>query len=128
MGLPVRRAVKLHVRAQVIGVYKPQTLIELAIAESVLEANDIPYYVHNRGYGSLYPGIQLDLLNVRTIMVPPSAAEAAREILAHYLSDAPGLSTNRERSLWHILRMVAEAMCGWFVPRVGAVKGRPVEP
>jgi hypothetical protein len=67
--------------------------------------------------------MQLDLLNVRTIWVPPSAAEAAREVLTHYLSDEPGLTPNRERSTWHILRMVAEAVCGaWFVPRVGAVK------
>ena len=106
-----------------ISVYKPQTLIQLTMAESLLMANDIPYYVHNQGYGGLYPGMQLDLLNVRTVMVPPSAVEAAREILAHYLSDEPGLRPNPERSLWHIVRMLAEAVCGaWFVPRVGSVK------
>ncbi len=106
-----------------IAVFKPQTLIQLAIAESLLEANGIPYYVHNRGYGGLYPGMQLDLLNVRTIMVPPSAAEAASELLAHYLADEPGLRPNAERSPWHILRMLVEAGFGaWFVPRVGAVK------
>ena len=106
-----------------IAVYKPQTLIQLAVAESLLEANGIPYYVHNRGYGGLYPGMQLDLLNVRTVMVPPSAAETAREVLLHYLSDEPGLRPNAERSPWHILRMLAEALCGaWFVPRVGVVR------
>jgi hypothetical protein len=42
------------------------------MAESLLMANDIPYYVHNQGYGGLYPGMQLDLLNVRTVMVPLS--------------------------------------------------------
>jgi hypothetical protein len=107
----------------VITVYKPQTLIELAIAESVLEANDIPYYVHNAGFGGLYPGMQLELLNVRRIMVPPSAVDAAKEVLAFYVADDPGISFNRERSFWHILRMLAEAACGpWIVPRVGAVK------
>ena len=45
-----------------ISVYKPQTLIQLTMAESLLMANDIPYYVHNQGYGGLYPGMQLDLL------------------------------------------------------------------
>jgi Putative prokaryotic signal transducing protein len=90
----------------VISVYKPQTLIQLTMAESLLMANDIPYYVHNQGYGGLYPGMQLDLLNVRTVMVPPSAVEAAREILAHYLSDEPG-----------------------FVPRVGSgKKGQRMNP
>jgi len=113
----------------VIAVYKPQTLIELAVAESVLEANGIPYFVHNAGFGGLYPGMQLDLLNVRTIMVPPSAADDAKEVLAHYLADEPGLRANRERSFWHILRMLAEAACGpWVVPRVGAVKRVQIEP
>jgi hypothetical protein len=113
----------------VTPVHRPQTLIELAVAESVLEANGIPYFVHNGGFGSLYPGIQLDLFNVRTILVPPSAADAAREVLEHYLGDEPGLKANRERSLWHILRMLAEAVCGpWIVPRVGATRGRRLEP
>lgn len=106
-----------------IAVYKPQTFIELAVAESLLEANGIPYFVHNKGYASLYPGIQLDLLNVRTILVPPSVAEAAKDVLSHYLSDEPGLRPNRERSFWHILRMLVEAACcAWFVPRVGTVR------
>jgi hypothetical protein len=106
----------------VIAVYRPQTLIELAVAESLLEANGIPYFVHNRGFGSLYPGIQIELYNARAIMVPPSAAEEARDILAHFLSDAPGLVHNRERSIWHILRMVLEAGLGWGVPRVGVTR------
>jgi len=115
--------VAADVSAQVRAVYKPQTLIELAVAESLLEAHAIPYYVHNRGYGGLHPGMQIDLLNVQTIMVPPSIADEAREMLRYYRSDEPGLAANRERSLWHILRMLAEAACcTWFVPRVGAVK------
>jgi len=67
--------------------------------------------------------MQIDLFNVRTIIVPPSAADGAKEVLAHYVTDEPGLTPNRERSFWHILRMFAEAACGpWVVPRVGAVK------
>jgi len=106
-----------------VAVYRPQTLIELAVAESVLKANGIPYFVHDAGFGGLYPGIQLDLINVRTIMVPPSAVDLAREVLAHYVAEEPGLKANRERSFLHILRMLLEAACAaWFVPRVGAVK------
>ncbi|HZM33795.1 MAG TPA: DUF2007 domain-containing protein [Burkholderiales bacterium] len=105
-----------------IAVYRPQTLIELAVAESLLEANGIPYFVHNGGFGSLYPGIQVELYNARTIMVPPSAAADAKDLLAHYLSDTPALVHNRERSIWHILRMVLEAGAGWGVPRVGAIR------
>lgn len=54
------------------------------MATSILEAHDIPFFVHNGGYASLYPGIQIELLNVPTIMVPPSAAEAAKELLGAY--------------------------------------------
>ena len=65
---------------------EPSEVDELWIVDpldgTINYANGIPYYVHNRGYGGLYPGMQLDLLNVRTIMVPPSAAEAASELLA----------------------------------------------
>jgi hypothetical protein len=101
-------------------VYRPETGIELAVAQSVLEANGIPYFVHNAGFASLYPGLQLDLLNVRTIMVPTSASEAAVEVLSEYLPRSSGLRPGVERSVWHILRLLVEAICcAWFVPRVG---------
>lgn len=113
-----------------IAVHKPQTLIEVAMARSILAAHDIPYFVHNGGYASLYPGIQIDLLNVPTIMVPPSAAETARELLAAYLPEVvEHLRPKRERSLWHVLRMLVEAVCCvWFVRRIGAIGEVSTEP
>lgn len=71
-----------------VTVYKPHTLIEVAMARSVLAAHGIPYFVHNGGYASLYPDIQMDLRNVPTIMVLPSVAESAKEILDAYLPEA----------------------------------------
>lgn len=104
-----------------VPVHKPQTMVEVAMARSILAAHDIPYFVHNGGYASLYPGIQIDLLNVPTIMVPPSAAETARELLGVYLPEViEHLRPARERSRWHILRMLFEAICCvWFVRRIG---------
>ena len=64
-----------------VSIHRPHTLIELAMARSLLAAHDIPYFVHNGGYASLYPGMQIGLLNVPTIMVPPSAAQFAEELL-----------------------------------------------
>ena len=61
-----------------VSVHRPHTLIELAMARSILAAHDIPYFVHNGGYASLHPGMQIGLLNVPTVMVPPSAAQFAR--------------------------------------------------
>ena len=105
-----------------VSIHKPHTLIELAMARSILAAHDIPYFVHNGGYASLYPGVQMHLFNVPTIMVPPSAAEFAKELLREYLPQVEDhLQPKAERSPWHILRMVVEAvLCVWFVRRVGA--------
>lgn len=105
-----------------VSIHRPHTLIELAMARSLLAAHDIPYFVHNGGYASLYPGMQIGLLNVPTIMVPPSAAEFASGLLRAYLPEVEDhLHPRAERSPWHILRMVLEAMaCFWFVRRIGA--------
>ena len=104
-------------------VYHPESAIELAIAESLLEAHQIPYFVHNRGVAGLYPGIQLDLINARTILVPISAADWAKDVLSEYLSDPSGLRANRERSVPHVLRLIFETLCmGWCVPRIGNVE------
>lgn len=90
------------------------------MARSILAAHDIPYFVHNGGYASLYPGMQIHLLNVPTIMVPPSAAQSAKELLRAYLSDVQDhLQPRAERSPWHIVRMLVEAIAGgWFVRRI----------
>jgi hypothetical protein len=105
----------------VIRIHRPYSLLELAVACSVLEAHDIPYFVHNSGYASLYPGMQVDLLNVPSIMVPPGAADAAKDVLQAYLPpETDDLRPRRERWGWHILRMLVEGICcGWFVPRIG---------
>ena len=111
------------------AVHRPQTLIELAMVRSLLAAHDIPYYVHNAGYASLYPGIQIDLLNVPTVMVPPSLAESASELLGAYLPDvADHLRPRVERSPWHVLRIIVEGIfCGWCVPRIGLGRDTPTE-
>jgi hypothetical protein len=54
-------------------------------------------------------------------MVPPSAAEAAREVLAEFLSseeEAAAEESEPRHSVWHKIRLVAEALLfGWFIPR-----------
>jgi putative signal transducing protein len=64
------------------SIYRPQTLIELAMVRSLLVAHDIPYYVHNDGYASLFPGIQMHLLNVPIVMVPAPLVESAKKLFA----------------------------------------------
>jgi hypothetical protein len=90
----------------------------------VLEAHAIPYFVHNGGFGGLYPGMQIDLFNVRTIMVPRSAAGEARDVLQHFLhGDDGAIASNagatHRLSGWDRIRLIAELlMFGWCVPPV----------
>ncbi|OFW19225.1 MAG: hypothetical protein A3H27_14955 [Acidobacteria bacterium RIFCSPLOWO2_02_FULL_59_13] len=116
--------------SKVRSIYRPHTLIELAMVRSLLAAHDIPYYVHNAGYASLYPGIQIDLLNVPTVMVPPSLAETATELLEAYIPEVvEHLRPSAERSVWHILRLIVEGVfCLWCVPRIGRRGTTPTEP
>lgn len=65
-----------------IPVATPHSEAELAVMVSMLEAHGIPHYVQNRGFGGLYPGIGLSLLNDRPIMVREDYAAQARELLA----------------------------------------------
>jgi hypothetical protein len=71
-------------------IYHPDNPVDLALAESLLNACDIPYFVHNRHFGSLYPGVQIDLLTTQTIMVADECAAEAKEILADLLKEKPG--------------------------------------
>jgi hypothetical protein len=100
------------------------------MVRSLLVAHDIPYYVHNDGYASLFPGIQMHLLNVPIVMVPAPLVESAKKLLDAYIPDvADHLRPTAERSPWHILRMLFEGLCcGWFVPRIGVSRKVSTEP
>jgi hypothetical protein len=64
-----------------------------------------------------------------TILVPSEASDMAKDVLAQFLADTSSVRQNRERSFWHILRLIFEALCmGWCVPRVGNVRQQALEP
>jgi hypothetical protein len=58
----------------------PQDEGELAFIKSLLEGNDIRYFVHNENFGSLYPGVPLSF-NQRVVMVHEADANRARTLL-----------------------------------------------
>jgi len=65
-----------------LPVATPQTESELAVMVSLLDAHGIQHYVHNQGFGGLYPGMQMDLYNARRLMVPADHAAEALDLLA----------------------------------------------
>ena len=67
-------------------IYRPENPADLALAESILLAEGIPYFVHNRHFGGLYPGVSIGLFNVVTVMVPEAELLRAHEALAELLT------------------------------------------
>jgi len=107
-----------------VPVFQPQNETELALASGALQAHEIPFFVHNGGFGGLYPGMQVGLYNVRTIMVPAGVYEQARDILNQFLVvDAnvvdEGVETEPpKRKLMERFRLFVEILLGgWCVPR-----------
>jgi hypothetical protein len=72
-----------------VRVLSPQSEPELAVARSLLEAHDIPVFVHNRHLGSLLPGLQLGNTSTQCIMVPEERVADALELLSGFLNADP---------------------------------------
>ena len=98
-----------------IRVFTPQTESELAVASALLEAHEIPVYVHNRHLGSLLPGLQINAYNTQSLMVPEERVEDAVELLAEFRAapaTAPVSLPLRDK-----IRVIFETLLfGWFVP------------
>jgi Putative prokaryotic signal transducing protein len=101
-----------------VTILRPQTEAELAIALAILEAHDIESFVHGQYFGSLFPGLQIDSYNARSIMVPEERVREAREALAEAApSDEEPPSAPPSMRFRDKLRIVLEAaLFGWFVP------------
>ncbi len=75
-----------------VKLMEPRDEGELAFVKSLLDGNDIPYFVHNEHFGSLYPGLPLPF-NRRVVMVNPEdlgrAAVLIKGLAFRVLSDQP---------------------------------------
>ena len=96
----------------------PQTESELVVALSLLDAHGIQYYVHNQGFGGLYPGTQVDLYNDRRIMVRTDQASDARDLLHVLLRQPIDDDADVQLTMQDKMRVLIEAcIFGWFIPR-----------
>jgi Putative prokaryotic signal transducing protein len=99
-----------------VRVLSPQSESEIAVVTSLLEAHDIPVFIHGRHLGSLLPGLQIGSYNTQSIMVPEERAADALELLSDFRADDAGTLPSslpwRDR-----LRVVLEGILfGWLVP------------
>jgi len=99
-----------------VGVHSPETESEVAVIVAMLEAHDVPCFVHNHNLGSLLPGVQINALNTQTIMVPEECVADAVELLRDYRA-AAGPATPASLQLKDKIRVICEGLLlGWFVP------------
>src|SRR5688572_23473029 len=99
-----------------VRVLFPQSEPEIAVVTSLLEAHDIPVFVHGRHLGSLFPGLQIGSYNTQSIMVPEERVADALELLSEFRRDDPSMPSVPLR--WQDrLRIVLEGILfGWLVP------------
>ena len=99
-----------------VRVLSPQSESEIVVVTSLLEAHDIPVFIHGRHLGSLLPGLQIGNYNTQSIMVPEERAADALELLSDFRQIDAGATPAplpwRDR-----LRVVLEGVLfGWLVP------------
>lgn len=102
-----------------INLYKPETEEELLIIKSILESENIPNFIHNERFGSLWVGPKIDLYNAKTIMVPEEQYDRSRELIEDFLNSIKDKTeVPRPRySLLDKIRMIFEALIFmWFIP------------
>lgn len=72
-----------------VKLIEPQDEGQLAVIKSLLDGNDIPYFVQNEYFGSLYPGLPLPF-NKRVIMVDEADVSRADTLLGRLKEEEPG--------------------------------------
>lgn len=99
-----------------VGVLRPQTEPELAVALAILESRGIRVHVHGQYFGSLLPGVQIQFYNTRTIMVPQERADEALDALSDVFLKVGASCGQPPMRVCDRVRVVLEAVLfGWFV-------------
>ncbi|MBM4121676.1 MAG: DUF2007 domain-containing protein [Nitrospira sp.] len=70
----------------IVPLIEPQDEGELALIKSLLDGNNIRYFVQNEHFGSLYPGLPLPF-NRRVVMVDESDLGRAGTLLGKLTMD-----------------------------------------
>lgn len=102
-----------------VPLYSPENDAELALLKSILDSEEINYFVKNDNFGSLEVGPRIALFNAKMIEVQDDQHERASELLADYLEKTKkdAIEQAKEYSLFDKIRMVIEVLVfGWLMP------------
>jgi 8-oxo-dGTP diphosphatase len=94
-----------------VRIFNPRTASEAAVVVAMLEAHEIPAFLHNGHLASVLPGLQIGAYNAHSVMVPEERAEDALELIVNFrIAPSPVADGS-----W--LRNFLEGiLAGWFVP------------
>jgi heptaprenylglyceryl phosphate synthase len=104
--------------------HSPSSELDAMFIKSLLEAEDIYYFVHNDYFGSLNIGPVIPLFNEKTIYVAERDAKTAGEVISAYLDDHRPISKETERvdssyNLSAKIRIIVEVLLfNWFIPPI----------
>jgi hypothetical protein len=94
-----------------VRIFNPRTASEAAVVVAMLEAHEIPAYLHSGHLASVLPGVQIGAYNLQGVMVPEECASDAHEMLANFRA-APAPVGNGS-----LLRNIFEwFFFNWFIP------------
>lgn len=68
-------------------IYIPKDEAELAVIKSILDSADLPYYVRNEFFGSLYMGVAMGSFNSKPIFVYEENYEEAKALLSEIVKE-----------------------------------------
>ncbi len=89
-----------------IAVGWPSSEPESAAMVCLLQANEIPCFVHGAGLASILPSMQIASYSAPTIMVPESAAAEATELLSVFTAPTMAVAMPRSVGILAKLRMI----------------------
>lgn len=94
-----------------VRIFTPRTASEAAVVVALLEAHEVPAYLHNHHLASVLPGILINAYNGQSVMVAEEHADLALELTTNFrVSPSPVADGSWLRNLLEGL------FCGWFVP------------
>jgi putative signal transducing protein len=99
-----------------VQVFSPETEADVVTIVALLEAHDVPCFVHSAGIGSLLPGTQVPGYNTRAIMVPEERAADALELLKDFQSPTAHVEPQRQPLKSRLRLLLETILFGWFVP------------
>jgi 8-oxo-dGTP diphosphatase len=94
-----------------VRILNPRTASEAAVVVAMLQAHEIPAFLHNGHIASVLPGVMINGCNAQSVMVPEQCAEDALELVVNFrTAPSPTGNTSVVRNAFELL------LFGWFVP------------